>query len=254
MGQFLCVMLQPVTVTFIVLILDRDDHRQIPSYQTYAIACSHTLPIHFYYSQHEQYYKNTFTSIEHYYLDVISWPVISIFNQLHNSTVFPPLTCHEDVIGECTVIVSFSWDPEHVKDNVPTLNFPSLFLWQDSDNTLLYEQIHLSDLHAVRIIIAAYILNAASSHSYIEVSEMHGSLQCITFQGPSADLSTVFMLPDEEICHTHRHHVDFDFMALTWDYCQTYQFFCWKNWVASNVPPRALVAGDVVMGETDGFA
>ncbi|TFK52176.1 hypothetical protein OE88DRAFT_1657283 [Heliocybe sulcata] len=239
------------------------------------------------------------SNIRSYYLDVIAQPVTSLFNHLRNIALFPPLACHEDLIGKYTSIVSFSCD---VKESIPALKFPViLFLPQNTldneplalssdanfalrqalarsseanvictdlttvliirrpdnrseDDTLLYERVKLPDLRALRIIIAAYIFEPISDHSYIEVPQMRDDHQHVTFCGPMPDLSAMPMLPDEEIYRTHHRHADFDGVVLTRDYRWTSQFLHWKKWIGDNVSPRILSLGDVVIGETGGFS
>ncbi|KZT28358.1 hypothetical protein NEOLEDRAFT_1129754 [Neolentinus lepideus HHB14362 ss-1] len=127
---------------------------------------------------------------------------------------------------------------------------------QGDGSMLLCEHVKLPDLRALRIIIAAYVLQSISrsENPYIEVPAMCGHIEHTTFEGPSLDTSKVSILPDEEICRTRHRHVDFDFVALTKDYRQTQQFFHWKAWIRDNVSPRIAGPGDIVIGETEGFA
>jgi hypothetical protein len=100
---------------------------------------------------------------------------------------------------------------------------------------VVYERSTIrGDLVRLRIIIAAYLYDAALPVRKYIYQQLHCDGFDIIPEGPPIDPSTP-MQTDEEVFASHHRHSDFDFFALARDPDRGLQFFRWKENIEKNV-------------------
>lgn len=121
------------------------------------------------------------------------------------------------------------------------------------ENVLFSQCTKIPDLHALRIVVAAYIYECMKFYRFMEDSGLPDHLDSILPHGPMNN-PTLSIARDEGIRATCDRHSDFDLVALTRDHRRALQFFRWKAWVRETLSPEIVFPGDTVVGEALGFA